>query len=327
MSMTRLFYPHSNEVIDQISELYLFVWPTAAAIWNLRRQVKEFVDEIGEENTNNDDLLTRFASGSGISSTNLIRACLVKSWDDQQEQFARFLLINLCAIFEGWIDKTQYIFGFNNNIVKQLQFPTKYDASISPTNGVLFALQQITQNQSPLMRNAFYASLSPHRKNSYLFLDNLMIVYRFFKECRNCIAHASSTADQKAEESYNAFQLIANTNDLPVVEVPLNFPVKSGSKVRLSLRGVVGFGEIILRIVTSLDVELTPTKEAEQELFKSLKEWRKTKGKRSHSLKKDPAERNQQIIRLVRGIGYPDPNRTDELERILVQDGVLDENY
>jgi hypothetical protein len=327
MSMTRLFFPHSNEVIDQISELYLFVWPTTAAIWNLRRQVKEFVDEIGEENTNNDDLLKRFASGSGISSTNLMRACLVKSWDDQQEQFARFLLINLCAIYEGWIDKMQDTFGFNGHIGKKLQFPTKYDASQRPTNGVLYALQQISLNQSDLMRNAFYSSLSMHRKNSYMFLDNLMIVYRFFKECRNCIAHAGSIADQKAVDSYKAFLLVANTNDLPVTEAPQAFPIKSESEVKLSLRGVVGFGEIILRIVTSLDVELAPTREAKKELLKSLKEWRKTKGKRSHSLKKDPAERKQQIIRLVRGIGYPDPNRTDELERILVQEGVLDENY
>jgi hypothetical protein len=154
-----------------------------------------------------------------------------------------------------------------------------------------------------------------------------MIVYRFFKECRNCIAHASSIADQKTEDSYNAFQLVANTIDLPVDEAPLHFPVKSGSKVKLSLRGVVGFGEIILRMVTTLDVVLIPMKEAEGELIKSFKEWRKTKGKRSHSLKKDPAERGQQIIRLVRGIGYPDPNRTDELERILIQEGVLNENY
>ena len=45
--MKPLFFSASNDVISQITDLYDFVWPTASAIWNLRWQVKGFVNEVG----------------------------------------------------------------------------------------------------------------------------------------------------------------------------------------------------------------------------------------------------------------------------------------
>ena len=42
--MEKLFFDVSRQAFNQIANIYDFVWPTSAALWNLRWQVKGFVD-------------------------------------------------------------------------------------------------------------------------------------------------------------------------------------------------------------------------------------------------------------------------------------------
>jgi hypothetical protein len=44
--MAHYFFPSTESATDQITELFGFVWPTAAALWNLRWQVKGFLQEV-----------------------------------------------------------------------------------------------------------------------------------------------------------------------------------------------------------------------------------------------------------------------------------------
>lgn len=325
--MKKLFFSASNDVIDQVTDLYDFVWPTASAMWNFRWQIKGFVNEVGRENISQQNLLNRFNWGSGIHGANIKRAVLEKSWDEQQEQFAKFLLINLIAIYEGWLEGLQEVLGLTKKQIKQLQFPTGVDRD-GNLFGVNVVLTQLANNRSTLLQNAFYAALRSHNKNSFLQLENLLICFRFFKECRNSVAHRGGTADDKTYESYIGFAGIASPSNLNVDEVPEHFPVVVGEPVKLSLRGVVGLGDIIIKLVATLDAELSTYQKAENELVGRFKLWSISKsGKSKNSLKKDPSARNGQLLRILRALGFPEPIRNDEIEALLLQEGILKENY
>jgi len=324
--MKKLFFSASNDVIDQVTDLYDFVWPTASAMWNFRWQIKGFVNEVGSDNITDKDLLNRFDWGSGIHGVNLRRACLEKTWIKQQEQFAKFLLINLFAIYEGWIDALKTTLRFSGNIAKQLQFPQQIKDG--KPYGVRNALTHITTVTSPILQNAFYPTLLAHSKNSFAQLDNLLICYRFFKECRNCLAHKGGIANKRAEESFLEFTKIASPVNLNAVEVPDHKPVLAGYPVEVSLRGVVGFGDIILKLVATIDAEISISQNSEKDFINRFGQWANSnKGKAKNNLKKELIARKGQMTRILRGLGLPEPVRTDEIEVLLIKQALLKENY
>ncbi len=325
--MKHLFFSASNDVVKQITDLYDFVWPTASAIWNLRWQVKGFVNEVGVDNVNDQKLLDRFDWGSGIHGVNLRRSCLEKTWPEQQEQFAKFLLINLCALYEGWIDSIQTSLGFSDDLSKQLQVPAWLDRKNGRPRGVLNAITEITVNKSPLVQTTFYPTLISHKKNSLANLNYLLICFRYFKECRNSLIHRGGLANQLTQDKYSEFTAIASPINLNVQEVPEHFPVISGTLVKVSLRGVVGLGDIIIKIIATLDAELACCAQSEQELISRFTEWANHKGKGTVSLKKDSAARCNQIRRLINNLGFPEPVKTEEVETLLLQEQIFQENY
>jgi hypothetical protein len=324
--MKNRFFIPSNDAFDQITELYNFVWPTTSAIWNLRWQVKGFVNEVGIEKINDQILLNRFDLGSGIYGVNLRQACLKKTWDEQQEQFAKFLLVNLCAIFEGWLDAMRSILCFTISIEKQLQFPTTTDSN-GDIKGIRNAINIITSTHANFTYNAFYPTLQKYSQYSLNQLENLIICYRYFKECRNSITHRGGIASQVAEEAFNQFIAIASPSNLNAKEIPFHYPLVNGGPVKLSLRGVVGFGDIIIKIITTLDAEFTLCSKSDQELIYRFKNWANNLGKSKTSLKKDPVARQNQIIRFLRILKFPEPVKTEEIEAELLRKKVLHENY
>lgn len=326
LMMKPLFFSASNDVISQITDLYDFVWPTASAIWNLRWQVKGFVNEVGVDNVNDQKLLDRFDWGSGIHGVNLRRSCLERSWAEQQEQFARFLLINLCALYEGWLDSIQGSLGFSKDLSNQLQFPSSIDKNGRP-RGVFNAITEITVRKSSLVQNTFYPTLINHKKKTLANLNHLLICYRYFKECRNCLAHRGGLANQLTQDKYSEFAAIASPINLNVLEVPEHFPAISGTPVKVSLRGIVGFGDIIIKIIATLDAELARCSQSDQEFTSRFKEWANHRGKSSVSLKKDPAARCNQIKRLISKLDFPEPVKTDDVETLLLHEKILQINY
>jgi hypothetical protein len=325
--MKRLFFSVSNDLLGQITDLYDFVWPTASAMWNFRWQVKGFVNEVGKDNVSDHDLLNRFDWGSGIHGVNLKRACLENTWDEQQDQFAKFLLINFCALYEGWIESIQSVLGFSDKYIKELQFPPSMDKAGKPW-GVRNAINQITAKRSALILNDFYPMLITHNKNSLAQLDNLLLCYRFFKECRNCLVHQGGMADRKAEDSYLSFHNIASPANLNVYEVPQHYPAVKGNPIQMPLRGVVGFGDVVIKIVATLDAELSVSQQAEHEFVNRVRDWaNNARGIGKTSLKKDPYRRSGQILRILKSLDFPPPLKTDKIESLLIRENILKKDF
>lgn len=306
---SKLFLVASKAVINQITDIFDFVWPTAAAMWNLRWQVDGYVR--AHVDTSDVELNGRFVAGSDITGANLRRACITTSWATQQEAFARFLLIDLCALYESWADGALHELQITRPDGKALQFPNK-------RGGLPDYIQNISKSQSNVMYSCLYPSLITHRKNSLSFINELLICYRYFKECRNCIVHNNGHPSSTAVDAYNAYSSLTAAS-LGVSEVPAHEPITPSQRIRLKLRGVVGFAEVVLRLVATFDAELTRSKYAEQ-LF--IQRW-KTSHRPKRLLPAKPAERHDTIKRLVMRLGLPGPKAVSELEEFLKKETLV----
>ena len=251
----KLFFETSKQVSNRLTETIDFVWGTAIAHWNLRGQVDDFIRQT--PSATDVEINDRFSSGSGIRGVNLRRTCVTVTWDVQQEQFARILLVEFCALYEAWIDGVLDELQIDPVHSKNLQFPT------SNYGGIQFALSALQSHISAEMELCIYPTLITNKKNSREHLENLVVCHRYFKECRNAVIHGGGVATRRTLEAYKIFAAESSVS-LGVAEIPQHIPIaKLGDTVRLSLRGVVGYGEIVLRLVSTLDAELTKTAAAE----------------------------------------------------------------
>lgn len=199
-------------------------------------------------------------------------AYLEQTWENQQERFAKILLTNLFAIFEGWLEDIKTTLNISDVLVKALAKTTRYANGIAE-DGVFRSIQQIQSNTSSALTNAFYTHLTTNSKYSLGHLDNLLKCYKFFKESRNCVIHNGGRVDTRVMDAYNSFQSVASISDLGVNEVPIHIVPSLGAPVEFNLRGVVGFGDVLIRIMVTIDAELSTTESAETELISRCREW------------------------------------------------------
>jgi hypothetical protein len=126
------------------------------------------------------------------------------------------------------------------------------------------AVAEIKLNNSQMLAGAFYAELRKQKKNSLPKIGELLTCYRAFKESRNSFAHQNGLATHTAVNSYQTYTALS-ASDLNVPEKPRLFPVLLNNQITLSLRGVIGFSDIILRIIATLDAEFSCSQLAERE--------------------------------------------------------------
>ena len=125
MPNPKLFFESSQSITERLGEIFDFVWPAMAGLWNLRWQVAGFASVTNKREAK--ELYAKFVEGSGVTSANLKVSCLEKSWEAQKELFARFLLVELCALYEGWIEDVAprvVLSAQTSKLQKDLQFPT-----------------------------------------------------------------------------------------------------------------------------------------------------------------------------------------------------------
>src|SRR5216683_8315482 len=118
--MAFYFFPPTKIAVTQITELFDFVWPTAAALWNLRSQVNGFVQAV--PNVTPKQLNDRFVFGSGIHGTNLRKACIETTWEEQKHHMSGIILTNAFATYEHWADEILSCVGMSGGLGKRLQF-------------------------------------------------------------------------------------------------------------------------------------------------------------------------------------------------------------
>jgi hypothetical protein len=317
-----LFFRTSRSAFGQVTELFDFATPATAALWNLRWQVVGFCSN--HPGASVQVLDDRFISGSGLHGANLRRACIDTSWEDQQQEFAKFILISLFSIYEGWLaDILQVVAPSSRRraLGTWCQYP---DSAARNGNGVARAVAEIKLHSSDMLVGAFYAALRTQKKNALPKIAELLTCYRAFKEGRNSFAHQNGLATPTAVDAYQAYNRLS-ASDLDVTEKPMLPQVSLNMPIAFSLRGVIGFSDIILRIIATLDAEFSCSQLAEHEFRAQWIEFYSASGKvPRRTLKSAGANRREnQLRKMVNRLKLPRPSQTSRIDSFLKQQNFI----
>lgn len=306
----------TQAVSRRLGDLFNFAWTTAAALWNLRWQVKGFVEATGH--ADHYQLNDRFVKGSGITSADLISTCLNTTWHGQQEQFAKFVLFELCAIYEGWLDDVVPRAVPNSrvrDVIKSLQFPTRPGNQYSLRQ----AIQVVNRRRSAVMKAEFFPILKSNPKNSWSNIEDLLVAYRYFKEVRNSLIHSGGFADVRVVDARNDLAAIPFLN-LGLKEALQLPPLAVGDRVNVGLRNVVGLSSIVHRLVVTLDAALAVSKSSERDFLKRFAASNKNPDVLS---KTDTAKRLRHLKRMLGKAQVPRPSALSGTEALLVSEGLI----
>jgi hypothetical protein len=310
------YFTASRNALDAIPRLYDFVWPTAAALWNLRWQVAGYNDIRGGTTTVK-ELKARFIEGSGIHGANLHRACIEHTWDQQRSHLAFVVLVNLFAIYENWTVELLAEIGAawprGVDTKKVLQFPTSTDKQ-GKVRGVGAELQHLTNPRSGVTAEV-HAELATQKEVHPKHLNDMLVVYRYFKECRNSLMHLGGRATSTAVSA--AADMAALPTSVPFT-IPKHAALVLNAPVILDLYGTVGFSDVLRRLILTIDAELTVAAPAEKVL---LNRWRQEIG--IVQLSPDPVERHSELVRHMRKLRLPKLASTTKLGHALQIAGLV----
>lgn len=315
-SMAKHVLAASNAFRASHVELYDFALPAAAGMWNLRWQVRGYVD--AKPTVSATELSSRFVFGSGLSYRNLRAPFVDQGWEEQQDQFARFLLMNLVSLYEGFVAELEIDFALKG-VAKSLQFPS-YGVGGRDKAGVNEALSDLATTPSAVMEKNFRPIAISHPRYRRSNIDDLMQMFRYFKEVRNAYAHANGVVKEYMAAASSAARSLPDgvfPSPLPS-RIPALVP---GQKARVSWRDVQTFSEVLLWIVSTIDAELCGTAQAEQQL---LRDWAsRFDAQRDIRVPSDPVRRQRWLSNHVVALGYPRPAEPSSLEGLLKEAGLL----
>lgn len=327
-SQDKLFLSSSIDSSHALTELFDFVWPTSAALWNFKWQTSGFLAACPDATEK--DLLGRFVFGSGVYGVNVKKIASEQSWEDMQQWFSRLLLSEICALFEGWIesalDELKVPVSVRkqgtrdaNKLGKQLQFPSTFDPAGQVIDGSAYAVAKIVSaTPSATMMNCFQPTQLKNKKNSSAKIENLLICYRVFKEVRNDFVHHGGRASNKTLSEY--FKYAAETPaTLGTKEKPVLVQPIKGQVIQLSLRGVVGFSDVVLRLIATYDQLLTRAPYADIALKNKWIEVHKGRV----IVKAAGPGRDKKIASLIKKCGLPNPCDLSSLYNHLYSKGLV----
>lgn len=311
---TSLFFTPSKLFEAQMTEIFDEVWPTVTALKMLRWQVRGYYEEYCIDN--NIRLSSKFVEIEDVTNRpNLYRTCIEDSWEDIEYRIAKNLLTNIFACYEGWTENILKLLKVTDSDRKSkyLQFPSTCRSNYQTL------LASMTANGNADLVSAFYDVYKTRCKHyDYSKLDNWLLYYRYFKECRNAIIHNGGQTTQKVIDALSEIQSLT-VSDLEVLEVPQTFSTPLGEPVRLSLRGVVGFSQITIKIVSTLDIELIKAEHADEYVAARILE----ETKRCRAVSANATIKKNQILSCSKKGRFMPPSDTAAAYRVYRSKGVL----
>lgn len=284
----RYFFSCTDDAVDRMTELFDFVWPAVSAFVFARSKACRYSTVTGNERqlalaayfNSPQNIREEYRSINGLKRANLDKAFIQTDWPVQEQVFARLVLVNVFAIYEGWLE--DLVDEFYTRPEDQRPWKKKFITAsqfhfaTSKHNDWTWAMNELHAKRSAALEACFGISLRGKRLYSSLKALNLLRCYRYFKELRNSIMHHNGKAGQTliaATNDYNSF--IAQTNNALGTNTAAPMGTKNaitlGSEIDLSLFGVVGFNDIVLRLMCTLDTEAGLTTFGENAIVRFLR--------------------------------------------------------
>ena len=243
----------AHKEITQASDM---AWALAAGIWKLRYDT--ILYRHSHFFSQDRDVQKNVVPESSLSRINLKKIVYDFTWDYEKQYIAQLFLINAIAIFDTWID------NFIDKALLKPSIPDKEHLKKDTKSGDFRSLDIKLQNE----KNSKLCGCFNYNKESQ-HIKKLILIYRYFKACRNCCAHGNKYFTRRAESCYNKIKLFT-ANDCGLNEFPEIFDTIKNKPFKLSLRGVIGFYDVLLKIINHYDSLAANKIAMENELLRKI---------------------------------------------------------
>ena len=252
-----LFFRASEDALDMISREYDLIHPLRASLKYVRKEIASLCD-ISMAQRMIDPL-------EEIHGVNYQKAFVEDTWEKQEEELAWILLNSLFSIHEGWASEIFRIFE-GTDFSNEIPFSKKLEsANLSSEFGSYFVPPSL---QSVLIDTAMQNKYVVENNLDMVKLDKYMLMYRYFKELRNCYMHHNGKITDRVVSAYTVYRTaVTDKTDVDAEELPEDVVPVLGDKARITIRGVIGFSQFLRRIIIISDSMLMISKYAEQELI------------------------------------------------------------
>lgn len=301
--MAEVFFRASRDALSNITYAFDFVHPVTISLKYLRNLVNRL--DIPDQCSTYEMIKTLIDPDTTVHGVNYKRSFIDQTWKEQEERIAWLLLNNLFAIYEGWTCRLYTdIFadgGYEEkSFEKMLQFPESSNRIIE-------------NDKSKVMENAFYEIYRNSSGLDFDKLDNYLLCYRYFKEARNCFMHRNFITSDKVVDAYKKYEKIATKEELDISEVLITIKPVLNETLKLNLRGVIGFSQIISRIIRIWDSYMLCLKPAEKEFLD-----RKPESWTTHTLNSNVDIAKEQTMSYALKAGFKKPKWSIDYQNFLL---------
>jgi len=275
MPTRRSFLHATSTTLESLARSFDFAWSAAASLWSTSYALDGFLRF--HPMATNEDIEARFVTGTPykMKGGNLRSFLVPDAKKNIDSDLAALLLMSTCSLFEGWISAAVAEIAPNlsdkdrDGIEKGLQFPTTIRKGIA--SGVSVYLPLAVGEISNDMMDTFCAALSEKDKYAKMNVEQHLVAYRAFKEARNALVHRGGIANKKTENAIAEYQQrVPDAASLGVKRRPSIRPTQDGQKVHVTVEDVVGFSDVVIRLITTYDAELSSSVRAEHLLAKRV---------------------------------------------------------
>lgn len=307
-SKPAFFFSATQSVDNRLGDVFSFIWASYAELRELWWQVRGFQNQFPELHIN--EIEKKFLSDLTIpGGIDLQRLFINTNWSDHEKEFSKWLLFEACTLYEGWAEK---VCGdiFSSSVAekysKALQFPagTKPNGQVTGYPIVVSATNNQTSN---IMVSEFLPTLQASKLNCWSTVNEHLIAYRFFKECRNAFIHSDGVATQDVIDQHVALSSVQNIQPA-LFRHPFQLPAQNLDKrINLNLKDSILFATLVRRLICTFDATLCVHVNSEQVLEKRLRNLIGTKASKWRSLPKDQEKREQRVHRMLAASRIPEP--------------------
>lgn len=242
---------------QEITKASDMAWALSAGLLILRELGTEHYQG-GINTTENKENINKLKN-SILRRVNLKKIIHEFTWEYEEQYLAQLFLVNAIAIFDTWVDTfvDAALLNISTNKRKTVKARLK--------RGDFQALDNylVNEKNSSLAQCFEYDKTCPKIKN-------LILIYKYFKLCRNCCAHGNQKFTMEAEKAYDKIKSLTN-HDCNIKEFPQIANTTKDKQFKLFLRGVIGFYDTLLRIISHYDTLAADKVAIELELIEKIK--------------------------------------------------------
>jgi hypothetical protein len=319
---TPFFFSSSQSVDTNLGNTFSFIWASYAGLRELWWQVRGF--NANFPGLHISVIEKKFFSGLALpGGVDLNHICIKSDWTLHEEEFAKWLLFDACTLYEGWAEKvcSQVFSGTHaDRAAKEIQFPAD-TTNLTPT-GYLKAIHRANQNKSAFIKTEFFPSLSKGKHNKWAEIQEHLIGYRYFKECRNAFIHSDGNVTSELILAHTNFQDVLTQKPLLFKHhFSLSAPTL-GDKIKLNVHDIILFTRLIKCLIATFDAALCVASSCEVILQDRLRTIATGKDK-WRNLPSNQQRREQRIHRLLSASRIPEPVSIHAVDSWMVSRGII----